>query len=83
MMEDTETEHLALCMRPEIGLEAERVDGGNESFDDIEGRAGDRSILRHVSSGTEGKLHKALDLNNIYFSWQSATIEKLLARLFY
>ena len=50
MMEYAEAEDLALCMCTEISLKAERVDGWNEGFDDVEWRAGDRGILGHMTS---------------------------------
>ena len=36
-------------MGPEIGLEAEGVDGGDEGFDGVEGRAGDRLVGHDVA----------------------------------
>ena len=40
---------LTLRMGPEIGLEAEGVDGGDEGFDGVEGRAGDRLVGHDVA----------------------------------
>ena len=50
MMENTKTEHLSLCVCSQICLKAERVDGGDEGLDDIQRRARDWGVLRHVTS---------------------------------
>ena len=51
-MEDGQAEGLALCVRAQIGFEAERIDGGKESLDDVERRARDWRVLRHVTTST-------------------------------
>ena len=52
MMEHTETEHLALCVCPQICFEAEGINCGDEGFDDVEGRTRNRCILGHMTSVT-------------------------------
>lgn len=46
-----QSESLSLCVRAQVRLKAEGVDGGDESFDGVEGRPWDRSVLGHVTSG--------------------------------
>ena len=52
VMEDGQAEGLALCVRAQIRFEAERIDGGKEGFDDVERRAGDWRVLRHVTASS-------------------------------
>lgn len=49
-MEHGQGEGLALCVRAQVGLEAERVDGRDEGLDGVERRAGDGGVLGHVTS---------------------------------
>ena len=50
VMEHRQGEGLSLCMRAEVRLEAKRVDGRDEGLDGVEGGAGDRGVLGHMSS---------------------------------
>ena len=49
VVEDGEAEGLALRVRPQVRLEAERVDGGQERLDGVERGPGHRRVLRHVT----------------------------------
>ena len=53
MVEDGQTEGLALGVGAEIRLKAERVDGGQEGLDGVEWRPGHGRVLGHVTSATE------------------------------
>ena len=42
--------HAHLRVHPQVRLEAEGVDGGDEGLDGVEGGARDGRVLRHVAS---------------------------------
>ena len=50
MMKDGHTERLALCVCPQIGLKAKRINGGYKSFYCVQWRPRNRRVLRHVTS---------------------------------
>ena len=52
VVEYRQAERLTLGVRSKVSLEAERIDGGKESLDDVERRARDWRILRHVTTST-------------------------------
>lgn len=49
MVEDGQSEGLALCVRAQVRLEAKRVDGRDEGLDGVERRAWDGSVLGDVT----------------------------------
>ena len=52
VVEYRQAERLTLGVRSKVSLEAERIDGGKESLDDVERRARDWRVLRHVTTST-------------------------------
>lgn len=53
MVEDRQRKGLPLGVSPQIGLKAERVNGGDESFDGVERGAWDGCILSYMPPATE------------------------------
>ncbi len=53
MVEHGQRERLALRVRSQVGLKAERIDGRNERLHRVQRAAGNRRILRHVTSTGE------------------------------
>lgn len=49
-MEDGQTKRLPLCVRPQIRLKTETVDRRNESFNGVQRRPGNRSVLSNVTT---------------------------------
>lgn len=49
VVEDLQAEGLALRVRAQVRLEAERVYGRHEGLDRVQRRAGDGRVLRHVA----------------------------------
>lgn len=49
VVEHRQSEGLALCVRAEVGLKAERVDGGDEGLDGVERRAWNGCVLGDVT----------------------------------
>ncbi len=50
VMEHRETESLSLCVCTQVSLKAKRINGRNERFDCVEGRAWDGCVLGHMTS---------------------------------
>ena len=55
-MEDLQTEGLALRVRAQVRLEAERVDGRHERLDRVQRRTRDRRVLGYVTCGGREKI---------------------------
>ena len=74
VMEHRQGEGLSLCVCAEVSLESKRVDCRNEGLDGVEGGAGDRGVLGHMSSVARKSKPNSTMYENTTYEWSKTSI---------